>query len=92
MGVVDVCIAGTANTLGVNLYIYEEIGKQAVIIQQLCAFQSTQKEIFLRYDHDCNDPKNLMAHYDAILDIPCHYTSPCQLMEGILNSQVSCES
>ena len=33
--------------LGVNLYIYEEIGTQAVIIQQPCAFQTTQKGIFL---------------------------------------------
>ena len=46
MDIVDVCIAATMNTLGVNLYIYEEIGKQAVIIQQLCAFQSTHKGIF----------------------------------------------
>ena len=92
MDIVDVCIAATANALGVYLYIYEEIGNQAVIIQQLCAFQSTQKGIFLRYHHDRNDPKNLMAHYDAIVDIPCPSTSHCELLEGIPMLQVSCQS
>ena len=92
MDIVDVCIAATANALGVHLYIYEEIGNQAVIIQQLCAFQSTQKGIFLQYHHDRNDPKNLTAHYDAIVDIPCPSTSHCELLEGIPMLQVSCQS
>ena len=70
MDIVDVCIAATVNTLGVNLYIYEEIGKQAVIIQHFCAFQSTMMEISLQYEHYPNDPKNFTAHYDAIVDIP----------------------
>ena len=30
MDIVDVCIAATANALGVNLYIYEQIGSQGV--------------------------------------------------------------
>ena len=87
--IVDVCIAATANTLGVNLYIYEEIGTQAVIIQQPCAFQTTQKGIFLHYHHDVNDPKNLIAHYDAILDIP---PPPGQLPNDEDNSEVTCNS
>ena len=90
MDIVDVCIAATANALGVHLYIYEQIDNQAVIIQQLCAFQSTQNGIFLWYHHDRNDPKNLTAHYDAIVDIPCPSTSPCELMEGMPMLQVSC--
>ena len=88
MDIVDVSIAATANALHVHLYIYEEIGNQAVIIQQLCAFQSTQKGIFLQYHHDRNDPKNLTAHYDAIVDIPSPSTSHCELPM----LQVSCQS
>ena len=71
------------------MYIYEEIGTQAVIIQQLCAFQTTQKGIFLHYHHDVNDPKNLTAHYDAIVDIP---PPPGQLPNDEDNLEVTCNS
>ena len=47
----DVCIAATANGLGMNLYIFEKIGKKAVIIQHRCTFQETNKSLFLCYTH-----------------------------------------
>ena len=36
MNIVDVWIAATANAIKHNLYIFENLGGQAVIIQQLC--------------------------------------------------------
>ena len=42
----DVCVQATANVMGMNLYIYEKIGKKAVIIQQRCAFEETNKVCF----------------------------------------------
>ena len=48
MNVVDVCIAATANTIKHNLYIFENLGGQAVIIQQLCREETTDG-VFLKY-------------------------------------------
>ena len=63
----DVCIAATANSLGMNLYIFEKIGKKAVIIQQRCTFQETNKSLFLCYTHTPNTD-HIAEHYDAIID------------------------
>ena len=41
MNVVDVCIAATSNAIKHNLYIFENLGGQAVIIQQLCREETT---------------------------------------------------
>ena len=41
MNVVDVCIAATANAIKHNLYNFENLGGQAVIIQQLCREETT---------------------------------------------------
>ena len=50
MNVVDVCIAATANAIKHNLYFFENLGGQAVIIQQLCR-EETIDGIFLKYTH-----------------------------------------
>ena len=65
----DVCNAATANGLGMNLYIFEKIGKKAVTIQQRCTFQETS--LFLCYTHTPNTD-HIADHYDAIInsDIP----------------------
>ena len=34
LNIADVCVAATANYLGMNLYIFEYLGGKAVIIQQ----------------------------------------------------------
>ena len=41
MNVVDVCIAATSNAIKHNLYIFENLGGQAVIIQQLWREETT---------------------------------------------------
>ena len=41
MNVVDVCVAATSNAIKHNLYIFENLGGQAVIIQQLCREETT---------------------------------------------------
>ena len=50
-----------------NLYIFEKIGNKAVIIQQRCTFQETNKSLFLRYTHTPNTD-HIADHYDAIID------------------------
>ena len=45
----DVCIAAMANALGINLNICQNIGDNAVIVQQKCAFKETNRSIFQRY-------------------------------------------
>ena len=67
MNVVDVCIAATANAIKHNLYIFENLGGQAVIIQQLCREETTDG-IFLKYTHI---PKgnHVSDHYNAIVDL-----------------------
>ena len=67
MNVVDVCIAATANAIKHNLYIFENLGGQAVIIQQLCR-EKTTDGIFLKYT--CIPKGNHVSdHYDAIVDV-----------------------
>ena len=41
MNVLDVCIAATSNAIKHNLYIFENLEGQAVIIQQLCREETT---------------------------------------------------
>ena len=48
LNVVDVCVAATANALEVNLHIYQQLGKKAVIIQH-SAFKKTRRGIFMCY-------------------------------------------
>ena len=45
----DVCIAAMANALCINLNIFQNIGDNAVIVQQKCAFKETNRSIFLQY-------------------------------------------
>ena len=45
--VADVCIAAMANALCINLNIFQNIGDNAVIVQQKCAFKETNRSIFL---------------------------------------------
>ena len=47
LNVVDVCIVATSNAIKHNLYIFENLGGQAVIIQQLCREETTDG-IFLK--------------------------------------------
>ena len=67
MNVVDVCITATSNAIKHNLYIFENLGGQAVIIQQLCREETTDG-IFLKYT--CIPKGNHVSnHYDAIVDL-----------------------
>ena len=67
MNVVDVCVAAIANAIKHNLYIFENLGGQAVIIQQLCREETTDG-IFFKYTRIPNG-NHVSNHYDAIGDI-----------------------
>ena len=49
LNVADVCVAATANYLRMNLYIFENLGGEAVIIQQRSAIEKSMKGLFLRF-------------------------------------------
>ena len=67
MNVVDVCIATTSNAIKHNLYILENLGGQAVIIQQLCR-EETTNGIFLKYTRILKG-NHVSDHYNAIVDL-----------------------
>ena len=67
MNIVDVCIAATANAIKHNLYIFEKLGGQAVIIQQVCREETTDG-IFLKYTRILKG-NHVSDHYDAIVDL-----------------------
>ena len=67
MNVADVCIAATANAIKHNLYIFENLGGQAVIIQQLCREETTDG-IFLKYTRILKG-NHVSNQYDAIVDL-----------------------
>ena len=67
MNAVDVCIAATANAIKHNLYIFENLGGQAVIIQQSCREETTDG-IFLKYTHILKG-NHVSDHYDATVDL-----------------------
>ena len=62
-----VCIAATSNAIKHNLYIFENLGGQAVIIQQLCREETTDG-IFLKYTHILKG-NHVSNHYDAVVDL-----------------------
>ena len=49
LNIADVCVAATANYLCMNLYIFENLGGKAVIIQQQSAIVKATKGLFLRF-------------------------------------------
>ena len=68
LNVADVCVAATANYLRMNLYIFENLGGKAVIIQQRSAIEKSTKGLFLRFSHRPTG-SCIGNHYDAIVDI-----------------------
>ena len=74
LNIADVCVAATANSLHMNLYIFENLGGKAVIIQQQSAIEKATKGLFLHFTHKPNGTGH-ENHYDAIVDmesIPFH--------------------
>ena len=68
LNVADVCVAATANYLRMNLYIFENLGGKAVIIQQRSAIQKSTKGLLLRFSRKPTG-SCIGNHYDAIVDI-----------------------
>ena len=68
LNVADVCVAATANYLWMNLYIFENLGGKAVIIQQRSAIEKSTKGLFLRFSRKPTG-SFIGNHYDAIVDI-----------------------
>ena len=76
LNVANVCVAATANYLQVNLYIFENLGGKAVLIQQRSAIEKSTKGLFLQFSHKPTG-SCIGNHYDAIVDIemiPFHPT------------------
>ena len=68
LNVADVCVAANANYLWMNLYIFENLGGKAVIIQQRSAIEKSTKGLFLRFSRKPTG-SCIGNHYDAIVDI-----------------------
>ena len=68
LNVANVCIAATANYLQMNLYIFKNLGRKAVIIQQRSAIEKSTKGLFLRFSHKPTG-SCIGNHYDMIVDI-----------------------
>ena len=68
LNVADVCVAATANYLQMNLYIFENLGGKAVIIQQRSAIETSTKGLFLRFSRQPTG-SCIGNHYDVIVDI-----------------------
>ena len=67
MNIVDVYTAATTNAIKHNLYIFKNLGGQAVIIQQVCREETTDG-IFLKYTR-ISKGNHVSDHYDAIVDL-----------------------
>ena len=68
LNIADVCVAATANYLRMNLYIFENLGGKAVIIQQQSAIEKATKGLFLHFTCKPNGTGH-ENHYDAIVDM-----------------------
>ena len=66
--IADVCVAATANYLCMNLYIFENLGGKAVIIQQRSAIEKATKGLFRHFTRKPNGTGH-ENHYDAIVDM-----------------------
>ena len=63
--IVDVIVCTTANVIGYNLAIFQNIGGQAIIIFTQCIDKNTNDILYLKYDY-CPGFDNA-NHYSAIV-------------------------
>ena len=49
--IVDVIVCATANVIGYNLAIFQNIGGQAIIIFTQCINKNTSDTLYLKYDY-----------------------------------------
>ena len=68
LNIAYVCVAATANYLCMNLYIFENLGGKAVIIQQRSAIEKATKGLFLHFTRKPNGTGH-ENHYNAIVDM-----------------------
>ena len=66
--IVDVIICAAANCLGINLAIFQNIRGKAVIMNTMCVKKPSEITVFLKYDHNINNPAS--NHYSAIVLMP----------------------
>ena len=50
-GIIDVIVCATANVIGYNLAIFQNIGGQAIIIFTQCIDKNTSNMLYLKYDY-----------------------------------------
>ena len=63
--IVDVIVCATANVIGYNLAIFQNIGGQAIIIFTQCIDKNTSDTLYLKYDY-CPDLYSA-NHYNTIV-------------------------
>ena len=66
--IADVIICATAYCLGINLATFQNIGGKAVIINIMCAKKPSEITVFLKYDHNINNPAS--NHNSTIVLMP----------------------
>ena len=49
--IVDVIVCATANVVGYNLAIFQNIGGQAIVIFTQCIDKNTSDTLYLKYDY-----------------------------------------
>ena len=66
--IVDVIIYAATNCLGISLASFQNLGGKAVIINTMCAKKPSEITVFLKYDHNINNPAS--NHYSTIVLMP----------------------
>ena len=70
--IVDMIVCATANVIGYNLAIFQNIGGQAIMIFTQCINKNTSDTLYLKYDCPGFDSTN---HYSAIVIKKMSYSS-----------------
>ena len=84
--IVDVIVCATANVIGYNLAVFQNIGGQAIIIFTQCIQKNTSGTLYLKYDY-CPGFGSA-NHYSAIVIKKISYSSqPHHLPASLPNHQ-----
>ena len=63
--IVDVCIAAVANTLGVNLNVFQKTGRMVTLLKYDCSQYPSSVNLLLHYLPGSKKMKGLDAHYNC---------------------------
>ena len=63
--IVDVCIGAVANTVGVNLNLFQKAGRMVTLLKYDCSQYPSGVNLFLHYLLGSKNVKSLDAHYNC---------------------------